>query len=50
MADTTAKTLRPAIVRDAGRKSWLTTDAAVVHEKIGKEVTGRRTFNDGMDE
>ena len=45
VANVTAKTLRPAIVRNADRKSWLMTDEAVVDESIGKEFKGHGTVN-----
>jgi hypothetical protein len=50
VADVMAKTLRPAIVRNASRKSWLMTDEAVVYERIGKEFEGRGPVNHGKDE
>jgi transposase-like protein len=50
VADVTAKTLRPAIVRNADRKSWLMTDEAVVYESIGKEFKGHGTVNHSADE
>lgn len=50
VADVTAKTLRPAIVRNADRKSWLMTDEAVVYEKIGTEFKGHGTVNHSKDE
>lgn len=50
VADVTAKTLRPAIVRNASRKSWLMTDEAVVYEKIGTEFKGHGTVNHSKDE
>jgi hypothetical protein len=50
VADVTAKTLRPAIVRNASRKSWLMTDEALVYEKIGAEFKGHGTVNHSGDE
>ena len=50
VADVTAKTLRPAIVRNADRKSWLMTDEALVYEKIGAEFKGHGTVNYSADE
>ena len=50
VADVTAKTLRPAIVRNADRKSWLMTDEALVYEKIGNEFKGHGTVNHSADE
>jgi hypothetical protein len=50
VADVTAKTLRPAIVRNADRKSWLMTDEAAVYEKIGAEFKGHGTVNHSADE
>lgn len=50
VADVTAKTLRPAIVRNADRKSRLMTDEAVVYEKIGNEFKGHGTVNHSADE
>lgn len=50
VANVTAKTLRPAIVRNADRKSWLMTDEAAVYEKIGTEFKGHGTVNHSADE
>lgn len=50
VADVTAKTLRPAIVRNADRKSWLMTDEALVYGKIGTEFKGHGTVNHSKDE
>lgn len=50
VADVTAKTLRPAIVKNASRKSWLMTDEALVYGKIGSEFKGHGTVNHSIDE
>jgi transposase-like protein len=50
VADVTAKTLRPVIVRNADRKSWLMTDEAVVYKSIGSEFKGHSTVNHSADE
>lgn len=50
VANVTAKTLRPAIVRNADRKSWLMTDEAAVYEKIGTEFEGHGTVNHSANE
>jgi transposase-like protein len=50
VADVTSETLRPAIVRNADRKSWLMTDEAKVYMKIGAEFKGHGTVNHSDDE
>lgn len=50
VADVTAKTLRPVMVKNASRKSWLMTDEALVYERIGKEFKGHGTVNHSLKE
>ena len=45
-----SKTLRPVIVRNASRKSYLMTDESVVYPKIGKEFAGHGTVNHSAEE
>jgi transposase-like protein len=45
-----AKTLRPIIVRQASRKSYLMTDDSPVYPKIGDEFAGHGTVNHSIEE
>ncbi len=40
-----SKTLRPIIVKNADRKSYLMTDESVVYPKVGEEFSGHGTVN-----
>lgn len=46
----TAKTLRPIIVTQVSRKSYLMTDEAGVYKKVGKEFKGHGTVNHSIEE
>jgi transposase-like protein len=50
VANVTAKTLRPIIVKTASRKSYLMTDESTVYPKIGAEFSGHGTVNHSADE
>jgi len=50
VANVTAKTLRPIIVKHASRKSHLMTDESPVYPKIGDEFAGHGTVNHSADE
>lgn len=50
VANVTAKTLRPVMVKVASRKSYLMTDEAPVYRKIGDEFQGHGTVNHSIDE
>lgn len=50
VANVTAKTLRPVMVKVASRKSYLMTDEAPVYRKIGEEFQGHGTVNHSIDE
>jgi transposase-like protein len=50
VANVTAKTLRPIIVKHASRKSHLMTDEALVYPKIADEFAGHSTVNHSKDE
>ena len=45
-----AKTLRPIIVKNASRKSYLMTDESLVYPSVGKEFAGHGTVNHSADE
>lgn len=45
-----SKTLRPIIVKNASRKSYLMTDDSVVYPKIGDEFAGHGTVNHSAGE
>jgi len=45
VANVTAKTLRPLVVKTASRKSTLMTDELATYEWIGKEFDGHETVN-----
>lgn len=45
-----AKTLRPILVSQVSRKSYLMTDQATVYPKIGEEFSGHGTVNHSIDE
>lgn len=45
-----AKTLRPILVKNASRKSYLMTDESTVYPKLGKEFSGHGTVNHSADE
>jgi len=45
-----AKTLRPIIVQNASRKSYLMTDESPIYSKIGSEFAGHGTVNHSGDE
>ncbi len=44
------KTLRPAIVKQVSRKSYLMTDEAGVYTKVGREFAGHGTVNHSIEE
>lgn len=45
-----AKTLRPVLVKNASRKSYLMTDESTVYPKLGKEFAGHGTVNHSAEE
>ena len=45
-----AKTLRPILVTQVSRKSYLMTDDSTVYPKIGKEYAGHGTVNHSIEE
>jgi transposase-like protein len=45
-----SKTLRPAIVKQVSRKSYLMTDESTVYPKIGREFAGHGTVNHSIEE
>jgi transposase-like protein len=45
-----AKTLRPIIVKNASRESYLMTDESLLYPGIGKEFAGHGTVNHSADE
>ena len=45
-----SKTLRPILVENASRKSYLMTDDSVVYPKIGEEYSGHGTVNHSAKE
>ena len=49
VANVTAKTLRPVLVKHASRKSHLMTDESKVYPKVGEEFSGHRTVNQSAD-
>jgi transposase-like protein len=50
VANVTAKTLRPIIVKVASRKSHLMSDESSVYPKVGNEFAGHSTVNHSADE
>jgi len=50
VANVNAKTLRPVLVKNASRKSYLMTDESPVYPKIGKEFAGHGSVNHSADE
>lgn len=50
VARVNAKTLRPVIVQQASRKSYLMSDEALVYPKIGAEFAGHGTVNHSIEE
>ncbi len=50
VANVTAKTLRPIIVKHASRASHLMSDESVVYPAIGREFAGHCTVNYSADE
>ncbi len=50
VANVTAKTLRPIIVKAASRKSYLMTDEAKVYPALGREFDGHGTVNHSAGE
>lgn len=50
VANVTAKTLRPILVSQISRKSYLMTDESVVYPKVGEEFAGHGTVNHSADE
>lgn len=50
VASVNSKTLRPLIVRNASRKSYLMTDESTVYPKIGDEFAGHGTVNHSIEE
>jgi transposase-like protein len=50
VANVTAKTLRPTIVKIADRKSHLMTDESLVYPSIDREFAGHSTVNHSIDE
>jgi transposase-like protein len=50
VANVTAKTLRPLLVKHARRTSYLMTDESSVYPKIGEEFNGHGTVNHSAEE
>lgn len=50
VASVNAKTLRPILVSQISRKSYLMTDEAPVYKKIGDEFQGHGSVNHGIQE
>jgi transposase-like protein len=50
VANVNSKTLRPIIVKNISRKSYLMTDESLVYPSIGKEFSGHGTVNHSADE
>ena len=50
VANVTAKTLRPIIVKHVSRKSYLMTDESTIYPKMGREFAGHGTVNHSADE
>ena len=50
VASVNAKTLRPVIVEQVSRKSYLMTDESKVYLKIGREFSGHGTVNHSIEE
>jgi transposase-like protein len=50
VANVTAATLRPIIVKHASRKSYMMTDEATVYPSIGDEFAGHGTVNHSAEE
>ena len=50
VANVTAKTLRPIIVKHTSRASYLMTDESLVYPKLGREFSGHGTVNHSIDE
>lgn len=50
VTNVTSKTLRPMIVKNADRASYLMTDDSVVYPKIGEEFAGHGSVNHSADE
>ena len=50
VANVTAKTLRPIIVKVVSRKSYLMTDDAATYIKMGREFSGHGSVNHSADE
>ncbi len=50
VANVSAKTLRPIIVKVVSRKSHFMTDELATYEPIGREFAGHSTVNHGADE
>lgn len=50
VANVTAKTLRPLMVKHASRKSALMTDESTIYPKIGREFASHGTVNHSVDE
>lgn len=50
VANVTATTLRPIIVKYVSRKSYLMTDESLIYPKIGREFSGHGSVNHSADE
>lgn len=50
VANVTAKTLRPIVVKVASRESYLMTDEAGMYKSIGREFAGHGTVNHSIEE
>lgn len=50
VANVTAATLRPIIVKVASRASYIMTDESMVYDKMGREFSGHGTVNHSQDE
>ena len=50
VANVTSKTLRPVLVKNVSRKSYLMTDESALYPKLGGEFSGHGTVNHSKDE
>jgi transposase-like protein len=50
VARVNAKELRPILIRNVSRKSYLMTDEALVYTALGREFTGHGTVNHSIEE
>ncbi len=50
ITNVTAKTVRPLLVKNASRKSYLMTDESLIYPKVGKEFAGHGAVNHSAKE